>query len=67
MPEAPLGESRYDRDTAAGRTVDESEETGLRYMNPSVVVPLEQMWVAKRQRPDRANGSNDDDGEAEGA
>lgn len=62
MPEVPLGESRYDRDTAGGRAVDESDQTGLRYMNPSVVIPLEDVWVSKR-RPNQSNGS--DEGEAE--
>lgn len=63
VPETPLGESRYERDTEGGRVVDESEETGLRYMNPSVISPLEDKWVTKR-RTNRSNGS--DDGEAEG-
>lgn len=58
VPEAPMGESRYDSDTARGRAVDESEETGLRYMNPNVIVPLENAWVGK-QRSNRPNGSND--------
>ena len=59
VPEAAMGESRYDRDTAAGRAVDESEETGLRYMNPSVIIPLEDVWVHNR-RSNRSNGSGDD-------
>ena len=58
VPEADMGEARYDSETAAGRTVDESEETGLRYMNPSVTTPLENAWVGKR-RSDRSNGSHD--------
>lgn len=58
VPEADMGEARYDSETAAGRTVDESEETGLRYMNPSVTTSLENAWVGK-QRPDRSNGSGD--------
>lgn len=59
VPEAAMGESRYDGDAAGGRAVDESEETGLRYMNPSVLVPLEDAWVGK-QRSNRTNGSRDD-------
>ena len=51
--ESPLGglqpsESRYEADTAGRRTVDESEETGLRYMNPSLVLPLEEAWLPKQ-------------------
>ena len=50
----PLAESRYDSETSRGRDVDEDEETGLRFINPSLVVPLEDMWVAKKP----ANGSS---------
>ena len=53
------GESRYDSETAQGRYVDEDEETGLRYINPSLLVPLEEMWVGKKP----ANGSTQDDGQ----
>lgn len=54
-----MGESRDDSQTAGGRAVDESEESGLRYMNPSVIVPLEDVWVGKRSS-NRSNGSGDD-------
>ena len=47
------GESRYERETDRGRAVDEAEETGLRYINPNLVIDLEEVWLAK----DRANGS----------
>lgn len=47
-----LGESRYDSETSMGRAVDEDQETGLRYINPSLITPLEDVWLAKR----RANG-----------
>ena len=58
----PPGESRYDSETVYGRTVDESGETGLRYINPSLVIPLEEMWITKR--PNRQNQeSNDSEGE----
>lgn len=40
-------ENPWDRDTDGGRVVDDSEETGLRYVNPNLVVPLETMWVRK--------------------
>lgn len=33
------GESRYASETDHGRTVDEEEETGLRFINPSLTVP----------------------------
>lgn len=51
------GESRYDSETAHGRDVDEDEETGLRFINPSLIIPLEDMWIAKEP----ANGSNPGD------
>ena len=41
-------ESSWDRDTDQGRTVDTRPETGLRYMNPNLVSPLETLWVRKQ-------------------
>lgn len=55
------GESRYELDTGHGRFVDEDDETGLRYINPSLVIPLEEVWLAK----DRPNGSSHADGHHE--
>ena len=58
-----LGESRYDTETAAGRLVDDSSETGLRYINPSLIIPLEEVWLTKRNAngrdPSRANGDGE--------
>lgn len=41
---------RYYRETrtANGQAVDESSETGLRYINPSLVAPLEGVWIADK-------------------
>lgn len=50
----PPGESRYELETDHGRAVDEDDETGLRYINPSLIIPLEEVWLAKS----RANGTN---------
>ncbi|KAL8840449.1 MAG: hypothetical protein Q9170_001325 [Blastenia crenularia] len=55
------GESRYERETDRGRSVDEDDETGLRYINPSLVIPLEEVWLAKS----RVNGSSHTDGPRE--
>ena len=59
----PQGESRYESETNRGRDVDEDEETGLRYINPSLVLPLEDVWLAKK-RPAQLNqngpGDSDD-------
>lgn len=52
------GESRYERETDRGRAVDEDDETGLRYINPNLVIPLEEVWLTKS----RANGSSHIDG-----
>ena len=41
------GESRYESETAHGRHVDEDEETGKRYINPSLILPLEEVWLSK--------------------
>ncbi len=51
------GESRYESETARGRDVDEDEETGLRYINPSLVLPLEDLWLAKKRTSDQ-NGND---------
>lgn len=45
LPTPP--ENPWDRDTDGGRVVDDSEATGLRYVNPNLVEPLETMWVRK--------------------
>lgn len=50
------GDSRYDSETSHGRDVDEDEETGLRFINPSLIIPLEDMWIAKEP----ANGGSGD-------
>ncbi|KAL8817430.1 MAG: hypothetical protein Q9223_003730 [Gallowayella weberi] len=41
------GESRYNLDTDHGRAIDEDDETGLRYINPNLIIPLEEVWLAK--------------------
>ncbi|MCJ1474664.1 hypothetical protein MMC13_003324 [Lambiella insularis] len=51
-----LSQSRFDTETEGGRIVDTSEETGLRFINPSLIVPLEDAWVSKKQ----ADGVNHD-------
>jgi calcium permeable stress-gated cation channel len=43
LPTPP--ESRWDRETDWGRAVDTDPATGLRYVNPSVVAPLEKLWI----------------------
>ena len=58
-----LGESRYDHDTAAGRFVDESEETGLRYINPNLIIPLEEVWLTKRDTNGHGSAGTNGDGE----
>ena len=45
VPSPP--ESTWDRDTDHGRTVDTSQETGTRYMNPNLTSPLETLWIRK--------------------
>lgn len=42
-----LAETRYHSETDGGRVVDESVESGLRYINPSLILPLEDVWVSK--------------------
>jgi hypothetical protein len=43
--------------------VDNDDETGLRYINPSLVLPLEDVWLAKERR--NRNGSAGRNGEEE--
>lgn len=40
-------ETPWDRDTDYGRTVDTDPNTGLRYINPHLVQPLETLWIRK--------------------
>jgi hypothetical protein len=48
FPELPTpSESPWDRDTDYGRHVDTDPDTGLRYMNPNLVRPLETLWIRK--------------------
>lgn len=63
---ATIGEPRYDADTEHGRTVDEDEETGLRYVNPSLIIPLEEMWVAKKGQDESNRETGDGDEEGDG-
>jgi calcium permeable stress-gated cation channel len=48
-PPSP-SETPWDRDTDHGRSVDTSEATGLRYMNPNLVAPLDKLWIRKGTR-----------------
>ncbi|EXJ79214.1 hypothetical protein A1O3_08715 [Capronia epimyces CBS 606.96] len=43
LPTPP--ESTWDRDTDYGRHVDTDPDTGLRYINPNLVRPLETLWI----------------------
>jgi calcium permeable stress-gated cation channel len=61
-PPPPLptpSENPWSRDTDHGRLIDDSEATGVRYVNPNLVIPLETMWVRKP-------GQVDTDGAADG-
>jgi len=59
---------RYFRETRVGITkpaVDESDETGLRFMNPSMVAPLDGLWIADKDF--QREGSDESlDGHVEG-
>ena len=56
IPSPP--ESAWDRATDYGQVVDTSAETGLRYINPNLISPLETLWINKpgHGRPQSANG-----------
>ena len=55
-------ETRYSMETRNGRIVDDSEETGLRFINPNLTLPLEDVWLAQR-RPNGTSRSVNTDGE----
>ncbi|PQE12695.1 DUF221 domain-containing protein [Rutstroemia sp. NJR-2017a BBW] len=41
-----------------GSTVDEARERGMKFVNPSLVVPLEKIWINKDEEPEaEINGS----------
>ncbi|GAB7349583.1 hypothetical protein MBLNU459_g0275t1 [Dothideomycetes sp. NU459] len=39
---------RYNSETQYGQTVDESQESGMRFINPSLIAPLEKVWIADK-------------------
>lgn len=45
-------ESAWDRATDRGRTVDTDPETGLRYINPNLIQPLDKVWIRKQLHND---------------
>lgn len=61
------GESRYDSENSNGRDMDEDDETGLRFINPSLIIPLEEMWIAKEPAngSSRAHGHEGEEGEGD--
>ena len=50
----PLPQSRWDAETDQGRTVDTDPVTGVRYINPNLVAPLEKPWIEDDQLEDNA-------------
>ena len=53
-----MGESRYDSETNHGDAVDENRETRMRFINPSLIIPLEDVWLSK-QRESQSNHAGD--------
>lgn len=51
-------QGRYNRETRYGRAVDESAETGLRFINPSLVAPLNGVWIADKNGRNIASGEH---------
>lgn len=52
-----LAESRYDLETDRGRLVDESEETGPRFINPNLTSALHDPWISEQCANERNEGS----------
>lgn len=55
--------STFDHNVLQGREVDEDGETGLRFVNPSLVIPLEDMWVAKKPADALISGTEENGGD----
>jgi hypothetical protein len=58
-----LARARHESESQSGRVVDESEETGLRYVNPSLIIPLEEVWLSKKRAKRTRHISNGNGGE----
>lgn len=52
-------DSSSDHEVLQGREVDEDGETGLRFVNPSLIIPLEDMWVAKKPADASISGAEE--------
>ncbi|KAI9850566.1 MAG: hypothetical protein M1838_005416 [Thelocarpon superellum] len=50
MSASALSQSQRQRsDTADGSTIDEERERGQNFVNPNLISPLEDIWIAKKQ------------------
>ncbi|OCK73587.1 DUF221-domain-containing protein [Lepidopterella palustris CBS 459.81] len=52
LEESLLSEHRYSSETRNRQTVDEARESGLRFINPSLIMSLENVWVADKSARD---------------
>ena len=51
--------SSSDHDVLQGREVDEDGGMGLRFVNPSLVIPLEDLWVGKKPANVSSSGTGE--------
>ncbi|KAK3057728.1 hypothetical protein LTS18_011474, partial [Coniosporium uncinatum] len=57
---------RFESEMRGRESVDEGRETGLRFVNPSLVIPLEDVWIKDKARraEEYPNGTANGDGSA---
>jgi len=57
---------RSESETRGLESIDEARETGLRFINPSLVIPLEDVWIKDKARraEEYPNGTANGDGSA---
>ena len=63
--------SRYEPGTGRRRTIDESRESGMRFVNPSTIAPLEDVWIQDKgartaENSNLPSAGHSPDGEASG-
>lgn len=53
-------QQRYNVESHYGQTVDESRESGLRYINPSLIAPLTKVWITDDSVQNGGHGERPD-------
>ncbi|KAI9814764.1 MAG: hypothetical protein M1827_003030 [Pycnora praestabilis] len=59
-------EQRDENDTDGGQTIDEERESGLKFVNPALSLPLEEVWVVGRKEAQNAEARPHEGGVTDG-